>query len=332
MNKTPKKIAAGASLAALSAAVAAASSYVTTRFLVKIALDRRPPKVVQMASTRISGGKGISDVFLQQIEGADRLLRQVEMETVTITAADGTELTGHWRPHPQAKRVIIAMHGWRSTWSRDFGMIAPFWEENGCSVLFAEQRGQNNSGGEYMGFGLTERYDVLDWIAWVTQRCGSELPIYLGGVSMGATTVLMAAGLELPGNVHGIMADCGFTSPEAIWRHVASDNLHLPLGYWQSVADSICKKRLQLDSMKYSTLDALKTSKIPVILAHGTDDHFVPVEMSYQNYAACAGPKRLLVVPGADHGMSYFIDRGNYERAVRDFWREFDHPAGDSKE
>ena len=185
MNKTTKKIAAGASLAALSAAVAAASSYVTTRFLVKIALDRRPPKVVQMASTRISGGKGISDVFLQQIEGADRLLRQVEMETVTITAADGTELTGHWRPHPQAKRVIIAMHGWRSTWSRDFGMIAPFWEENGCSVLFAEQRGQNNSGGEYMGFGLTERYDVLDWIAWVTQRCGSELPIYLGGVSMG---------------------------------------------------------------------------------------------------------------------------------------------------
>ena len=54
--------------------------------------------------------------------------------------------------------------------------------------------------------------------------------------------------------------------------------------------------------------------------------------MSYQNYAACAGPKRLLVVPGADHGMSYFIDRGNYERAVRDFWREFDHPADDSKE
>ena len=46
MNKTTKKIAAGASLAALSAAVAAASSYVTTRFLVKIALDRRPPKVV----------------------------------------------------------------------------------------------------------------------------------------------------------------------------------------------------------------------------------------------------------------------------------------------
>lgn len=47
------------------------------------------------------------------------------------------------------------------------------WEKNGCSVLYIEQRGQNNSGGEYMGFGLTERYDCLDWVNWVISRCGS---------------------------------------------------------------------------------------------------------------------------------------------------------------
>ena len=46
--------------------------------------------------------------------------------------------------------------------------------------------------------------------------------------------------------------------------------------------------------------------KLTLLLIHGTDDHFVPVEMTYENYTACAGPKKLLIVPGADHGMSYF--------------------------
>ena len=29
----------------------------------------------------------------------------------------------------------------------------------------------------------------------------------------------------------------------------------------------------------------------------------------YENYTACASPKKLFIVPGADHGMSYFVDR-----------------------
>lgn len=38
------------------------------------------------------------------------------------------------------------------------------------------------------------------------------------GVSMGAATVLLAAGLNLPDNVCGIVADCGYTSPREITR------------------------------------------------------------------------------------------------------------------
>ena len=46
--------------------------------------------------------------------------------------------------------------------------------------------------------------------------------------------------------------------------------------------------------------------------------------MTYRNYLACASPKRLLIVPGADHGMSCVIDREGYEAAVKNFWKEFD--------
>ena len=43
--------------------------------------------------------------------------------------------------------------------------------------------------------------------------------------------------------------------------------------------------------------------------------------MTYENYKACSAPKRLFVVPGAEHGMSYLIDRAGYEENVLAFWQ-----------
>ena len=61
--------------------------------------------------------------------------------------------------------------------------------------------------------GVKERYDARDWAVWAKSHFGPEVPIFLMGVSMGAATVLLAAGLDLPANVCGIVADCGYTSP-----------------------------------------------------------------------------------------------------------------------
>ena len=323
MKDSSKKLLKVGGIAATTASVASLSAYVTTKLLVKVALDREEPKAMQKAGKLISGSQGDNE-FLNEVHSAAERLAEQENETVEIISHDGITLVGHFIPCSNAKRIIIAMHGWRSSWTSDFGTIADFWQKNGCSVLYAEQRGQNNSGGDYMGFGLIERYDVLDWINWVNDRFGTDMPIYLAGGSMGATTVLMAAGLELPENVRGITGDCGFTSPHAIWKHVANNNLHLPYKLSSVMADSLFKKKLQMRTDEYSTVDALRNSSVPVLLIHGTDDHFVPIEMTYENYKACAGPKQLFIVPGADHCMSHFIDKDGYEAIVKEFWKKFD--------
>jgi len=217
------------------------------------------------------------------------------------------------------------MHGWRSSWSRDFGVIAPFWHDHGCSVLYAEQRGQGESEGEYMGFGMLERYDCLKWAQWANENNPDNLPIYLVGLSMGATTVLMTGDLELPENVRGIMADCGFTSAHDIWKHVAEENLHLHYGLYATAANDLCKKRISIGSRECSTVDVLKQCKVPVLFIHGADDNFVPVRMTYENYAACSSEKHLLIVPGADHAMSYCVEQDRYEKAAKDFWKTYDY-------
>lgn len=322
--KTPKKAAVkliGA--VAATSTLAGMTAYFTTRMLVKTALDRKEPKIMEKAGNRISGAL-VDEEILKRIHAAGQKLEATETREVSVIADDGVGLIGHWYPCANPKRIIIAVHGWRNTWYGTFGMVADSMHENDSSILFIEQRGQNNSGGDYMGFGVTERYDCLRWIHWVVENQSDTLPIYLCGISMGATTVLMAAGLGLPQNVHGIIADCGFTSPDEIWKHIATNNLHLVYHLRRAIAEKIYQRKIEANEFRCSTIDAMHTATTPVLFIHGTEDHFVPVEMTYRNYMACAGPKQLLIVPGADHGMSYLAEPERYETEVKNFWKEFD--------
>ncbi len=318
-----------ASLVAGGIGLAFAAYTLVAKTLVEIAFDRKLPKLPKGTpdATKAIGKMNIDQKLLDEaLAAAAKLEKAEDTETVEIAASsDGTSLVGHYRPAEKPKRIIIAMHGWRSSWVNDFGMIADEWKEDRCSVIFAEQRGQNNSGGDYMGFGVTERRDCLDWVGWAIENVSSELPIYLFGLSMGATTVLMASGLGLPDNVHGIISDCGFTSPDAIWRHIMTDNLHMP--YDSTLYSEIARRKVGIDTKASSTIDALKKNVKPVLFFHGTDDHFVPIEMTYENFKACTAPKRLNVVPGADHGLSHYVDSDGYRKAELAFFREFDKAA-----
>lgn len=309
----------GALAGAAGLAAAGAVSLAVTQQLVRVAVDREySGKITDNARRKFTSRHR---EFAAHMERMALKLRRMQTETVTITARDGEKLVGHLRVCPDPKRMVIAMHGWRSGWDQSFGMVADFLHKNGCSVLYAEQRGQGLSGGAHMGLGALERHDCQSWAVWAAEKF--DLPIYLAGVSMGATTVLLASELQLPTQVRGIIADCGFTSPEDIGR-VMVKNLHLPYSLHAGAADSLCRRKNHAGLRGCSAVSALRKNRIPVLFVHGTEDTVVPVSMTYENYKACAGPKELLIVPGADHGMSYFQDKHRYEAALKAFWHRYD--------
>lgn len=299
-------------------------SLAVTGQLVAVALDRNAPKLMDRLQSRLTGTGQLGQLSRLQ-DMVSGHLQEAGCCKVVLTARDGERLTGHLWCCKDAKRTVLCMHGWRSEWSRDFGMIAEFLFHNGCNVLFAEQRGQGGSGGSHICFGLQERYDCLDWIYYLNCNGFSKLPIYLAGISMGATTVLMATGFPLPSNVHGVIADCGYTSPGEIFCHVAKNNLHLPYGKLRkALVCRLCRRRLREDPDSYSCQQALRQCRVPVLFIHGTEDTFVPISMTYENYKACAGPKELFVVPGAGHGTSYLVDGPGYEKRVLSFFAQYD--------
>ena len=321
MKKVTKRVLAGLGVAATTAAGAFAAVRTVSKKLLSIAMDREEPTIIRKGKDKITGSPEVANALRMSDEAA-KMLEACGCVDVEIIGHDGIRLAGHFYECPTAKRIVIAMHGWRSSWAKDFGVISQLFHNNDCSVLYAEQRAQNDSEGDYMTFGLLERYDCLDWINWVNEELGESLPIHLAGVSMGATTVLMASGLDLPDNVCGIMADCGFTSPHAIWKHVVENNLHLPYSLHATQVEKMVRKRIQMSPQEHSTVDALKKCCVPVLFIHGAEDSFVPVSMTYENYQACSAPKELLIVPGAEHGMSYMVEQKKYEETMRSFWAQ----------
>lgn len=297
-----------------------ASAEAASRLLVSEAIDRDEPRFMKRIRPLLRGSKYDAALTKKRDIAAERL-KNTDTETVTVKAHDNVTLVGHLRRSPKEKRIILAAHGWRSSWTKDFGAISDFLYDEGCTVLYIEQRGQGESGGEYMTCGSLERLDLLTWLDWIVHSVSAEnLPIYLYGISMGATSVLLASGLTLPDNVRGIIADCGFTSSEEIWRHVTEDNLHLSYPLIKRRVDSLYRRKTGVDPSSVSTVNAMKKNDLPVLFIHGIDDTFVPLKMTLKAFNACHAPKELLITENASHAMNYLAGPDKYKDALRDLW------------
>jgi len=256
--------------------------------------------------------------FKEVIEkGANNIL-SAPYEKVTITSRDGISLVGRYYHVKDGAPVSIIFHGYRSTLGTDCNGGYSMSVRRGYNVLVVYQRAHRESGGRTITFGVKERFDCLDWIEYINNRFGENTKILLMGLSMGAATVLMAAGLDLPANVRGVMADCGFSSPKEILQEVIKQ-MKFPLRITYFFVRMSARIFGHFDPEEASAVEALKNAKVPVLIIHGDDDRFVPSRMSHDNYEACASAKEILIVPGAGHGLSYCVDARAYEKAVEDF-------------
>ena len=257
--------------------------------------------------------------FLAESARMTRQARSLPYESVWTKARDGVRLHGKYYEAAPGAPLQILFHGYRGAGERDFGRGLPFAMECGHNVLLVDQRAHGQSGGRCLTLGAKERYDALTWIRYAVDRFGPDTKIVLVGISMGAATVLMAAGLGLPDNVKGIVADCGYTSVADILRHVIGEmglpvKLFFPLlriGGWLYGG---------FDVNAASAADAMTRCTVPVCFLHGEADNFVPCRMSRENHRLCAaGQKRLVTVPRAGHGLSYMVDPERYTAEVTAF-------------
>lgn len=218
------------------------------------------------------------------------------------------------------KRVVICLHGYTSRSLQDFTGLTDYYFRHGYVMLQPDARAHGDSEGEYIGFGCLDRKDLLHWIDWVIHKCGSDTEVFIHGISMGASTALMASGLMLPKQVKGIISDCAFTSPKEVFTHVLHNMYHLPAFPMIQGADVVNRIFAGYGMDECNAKREVEKATVPILFIHGEKDTFVPVRMCGEIYECCDSPKKMLIVDGAAHGESYYKDTQKYEEAMDDFF------------
>lgn len=257
--------------------------------------------------------------YYKNIVHADGWLREHCAKDVFIESKDGLQLHGLWIPAENPRGTILFAHGYRSTYLVDFSPALDFYHQMGMNLLLPDQRCHGKSEGRVITFGVKESNDMLRWAEYHNASL-CQCPIILSGISMGASTMMYLADQPLPENVRGIVADCGFTSPKEIISTVFRNMTHLPACAFLWVTELCARLFGGFSLSEKDSRRTLKNSNMPVILFHGTADDFVPCEMTRQAYAACKEPKKILLVEGADHGVSFIVDQNGYVKALEAFF------------
>lgn len=245
--------------------------------------------------------------------------RTLPYEPMEIRSHDGFTLRGRYYEKIAGAPIEIQFHGYRGDSDRDLSGAIYRAFAVGRNALIVDHRGSGRSEGNVITFGILERRDCLLWVEHAIRRFGDNVELHLTGISMGAATVLMAAGEPLPANVKGVLADCPYSSARAIIQKVMRDR-HIPVPILYPFVRLGARIFGHFRLEETSPIQAVGRAQVPIILYHGEGDTFVPCDMSREIYAACRSPKKkLITVPKAPHGMAYSQDKEYYLKTLKKF-------------
>lgn len=224
----------------------------------------------------------------------------------------------HFLENKSSHNYALVVHGYTSS-PQAMGVYARHWyEERGFNVVLPSLGGHGLSEDEFVSMGWIDRLNILKWIDYIIDR-DSDAKIFLHGVSMGAATVMMTIGEELPENVKCAVEDCGYTSVWDILSRNIKEEYKLPkFPFLYSGAD-IIKLKERVDLRQASSVEQLKKSKTPTLFIHGAEDTFVPYDMLDRLYEAAACEKEKLTIPNAPHARSVVAHPELYWKKADEF-------------
>jgi hypothetical protein len=273
----------------------------------------------------LPAAEGATEAELRMIENAavqaalnQSFAQRVEAQPVEMLADDGLLLAGQYYENAGSHKWAIVIHGYHGTSANMVGYAQRYYDA-GYQVLAPDLRASGDSEGDYLGMGWLDKEDMLRWVGWICAR-DPDAQIVLHGVSMGAATVMMTAGLDTPQAVRAFVEDSGYTSVWELFRYAMWENWHLPSFPLLHTANALVYLRAGYEFRTASALRQVQQCEKPMLFIHGDRDTFVPFAMLKRLYDAKPGTnKQMLVAEGAGHGQAALALGEEYWQTVFNF-------------
>ena len=245
--------------------------------------------------------------------------RELPFESADIISFDGLRLHADFlRGEPGTKVTMIFCHGYKSEAAFDFAAMYDFYRSLGYNLVYLNMRAHGKSGGKYIGFGVLDRFDVQSWAKKVAELF-PDTSIFLHGMSMGAASILQSADLELDPAVCGIIADCGFSSTNEVFRNLVGGLYHLPATPFVDIFEAVNRMTAGYGFTDADSVRSMGKSRLPLAYICGDCDRYVPLDMAMRIYNACVQDKVLLIAEGAGHAASFMTENEKYRNLITEF-------------
>ena len=213
-----------------------------------------------------------------------------------------------WIPTEFAgERSLLYLHGSALNIGANITHARRF-QRMGFSVLLVSYRGYGKSDGTFPSEAQVYADAQAAWIYLVEQKGLDPNAIFVYGHSLGGAVAIQLA-LDNP-DAGGLIVEAAFTSIADMARRMPK--------YRFFPIDLIVHQR-------FDSIAKVSHLKVPVLYIHGTNDKFVPPEMSRKLYDRTAGLKQLKLILGGGHNNSASVGGAEYLEAVREFIKQINN-------
>ena len=197
--------------------------------------------------------------------------------------------------------VLLYLHGNGENISSNLGHARRF-HYLGYSVLLIDYRGYGRSQGQFPTESQVYADAEAAWDYLVQEKKVKPENILIYGHSLGGAIAINLA-VQQP-KARGVVVESSFTS-------------------MRDMVDYIGKyKFLPIDlilTQKFDSISKIQLLAMPILLIHGREDQTVPSWMSQALFEAAKVPKKLLIIPQADHNNAADVAGEKYLHTLRQF-------------
>ncbi len=239
-------------------------------------------------------------------------------ERITLTTADGVNLSCWWIPSPRARGTVIYLHGVSEC--KIVGLpMAGMLHEHGFNVFLYDSRRHGDSGGSFCTYGYYEKQDASTVIDYLCSRADFRTgSIALFGSSMGAAVAVQVAAADR--RVVSLVAESGFATLRTIFDDYQRRMIKLPWHYLRNIVIKRSEHLAHFKANAVSPLEAVREIHVPIFILHGTSDNLIKSSYSELVYGNANEPKELWLIQGARHSDMAEVGGEEYFRRIREFF------------
>lgn len=229
-------------------------------------------------------------------------VEDVQLQSPALAADES--LYAWWWPAPRKDApALLYLHGSRWNLTGQLFRIEQL-HAMGFSVLAVDYRGFGQSRGPLPSERSVYQDALIAWEHLARLQPDASKRFIYGHSLGGAVAVNLAHELaddKQSPQAAGLIVESSFTNLGDVATAVS--NTSLPVRW--------------LLSQEFDSLSKIGAVGVPVLIAHGRDDRYVPARFSEALFDAAREPKQLLLIDGANHNNSLRMGANSYRQALQ---------------